>query len=98
MAKITIDSDALVKGASGIGKAIEDMLSITGSLHSVITTIQDTWSGSSSESYGVLMNNYAQQAEKMADMMKTYMEYVEKANEAFTKLDQDSAQKIRGSF
>lgn len=98
MAKITIDTDALLDGASKIRKCIDDITGINSSLSSMINLIAGSWQGSSSESYVNLMNGYADRAVKMCGILEEYQAYVEKAAEVFTSLDNDSANKIRGSF
>lgn len=98
MAKITIDSEALDRGINDLMKSITGMDSVTSKLHELVGTIQQSWNGSSGVAYGALMNAYEQQAKEMKGVMESYKEYVEKANATFTKLDQDSAQKIRSSF
>ncbi len=98
MAKITIDTDALLDGASQIGKCISNITEINSGLDSMIQAIGGLWKGSSSESYIGLMHGYAGKAKEMCNILQEYQNYVEQSAETFTKLDSDSANKIRSSF
>ena len=98
MAKITIDTDALTTGVNDIMKQITGLQGVNDALRTVINTIEGSWQGDSSTAYVGVVNGYAQQAEKMVNVLKEYMEYVEKANQTFTKLDADSAKKLRAAF
>ncbi len=98
MSKIRIDADALTKGLSEIAKSVTGMQSAKSQLDKVVSDVTARWNGASGESYGALMALYSQQAADMADMMNSYLQYIEKVRDSFTKLDQESAQKIRSAF
>lgn len=98
MAKITIDNDALQKGSQEISSQINSMQETTGTFCHVITQVGESWRGASSEAYTNNLNGYADRASKMLKVMEEFKNYIEKVNETFSKLDNDSANKIRNSF
>ena len=98
MALIKIDTDALLSGVAEIKGCVGNIANINSGLSSLIAVISDSWQGSASVGYVGLMNGYTQKAEKMCAVLEEYQAYIEKATETFTKLDNDSANRIRGSF
>lgn len=98
MAKITIDTDALVQGIQNISGRIGKMQETNSMLQSIAGIISSSWTGSSSEAYTEKMNEYIEHANKLVQVLEEYQNYVKKANETFSKLDSDSANKLRASF
>lgn len=98
MAKITFDTDALMNGASKIKDCIDNINGTTSGLSSLMNNIADMWHGSASETYSAVMAENSQKVSDLAKILQDYQEYVEKTAETFTKLDNDSANRIRSSF
>lgn len=98
MAKIRIDIDALKSNATSLEARIVELQDLNTRLENLIARIQGSWEGQSSVIYIAKITAQAAKTKKMVDVLQEYKKYVEKAISNFSTVDNNSANKIRGSF
>ena len=98
MAKIKVDVDALKSNASSLEARIVELQNLNTRLENLISRIQASWEGQSSEIYIAKITAQAVKAKKMVDVLTEYKKYVDNAVEKFSGVDSSSANKIKNAF
>lgn len=98
MAKIKVDINSLTSNSSSLNTKIMELQALNNRLETLISRIQDSWEGQSSERYISGMRSYAAKAQNMVEVLTEYKKYVDSAIEKFSNVDKNSASRIRSSF
>jgi WXG100 family type VII secretion target len=98
MSKIRIDYSALAQQSSALKNCCSTYESLASRMNNMWQQITTNWEGSAAESYGQLMQQYAQQAKIIIEIIQTIQGYADKTSSSFQAIDQESANLIRNSF
>ena len=96
--RIAVDIAALQNNEKTIGDYINRLEALNARLEALLGRIGSSWEGNSSQAYLNLMRGYAAQAASMAEVLREFKSYVEKAYTLFETKDRTSASRISGSF
>lgn len=98
MAKIRIDQEALLTNSQALENRIRELQELNTRLESLIVRIQSSWEGQASIAYVTKMLVHITKARQTIDVLREYKNYVDKAVSKFTEVDNNAANRIRGSF
>lgn len=98
MALIKADLEALLSDSKEIKQKIDELQALNARLENLIGRIESSWVGDSSTTYINIMRGHMEKAKKMSSVLQEYKNYIDRAVDEFSSVDNNAASNIRGSF
>lgn len=98
MARIRMDTDTLQRCGVNLQNDIANFEGFNSRLAELIANIGSSWSGESSTAYQEMMLAYSNLANRMVEILRQYMNYIQQAQQRYETLDSQCSSRIRSSF